>query len=99
MNIVSTDCGDNIRLMVDGRIDSMTSVQLQSAILDAFQKRSNVVVDFLNVTYISSAGLRALLIGHKTATSKGGYMKLTNVAPSVREVLKMTGFEALLMVE
>ena len=79
MNVIATDCETYMRLMVDGRVDTNTSPQLQQAILNAFQKQKDVVVDFLNVPYISSAGLRALLIGQKTAASKGGSMKLTNV--------------------
>ena len=57
MNIIETDCGTNIRLVVDGRVDTNTSPQLQQAILNAFQKKNDVVIDFLNVPAISSAGL------------------------------------------
>ena len=49
MNIVVTDCESYIRVIVDGRVDTNTSPQLQAAILSAFQKNSNIVVDFLNV--------------------------------------------------
>lgn len=96
MNIVVTDCGDYTRLIVDGRVDANTSPQLQQAILNAFVKDRNVVLDFLNVPYISSAGLRALLIGHKTAASKGGSMKLTNLCAAVSEVIHMSGFDSIL---
>ena len=99
MNIVTSDCGMNIRLMIEGRVDANTSPLLQQAILNAFQKKSHVVLDFLNVQYISSAGLRALLIGHKTAASKGGSMKLVNVSGMVMEVLDMSGFSSILQIE
>lgn len=99
MNVISSDCGDYIRLMVDGRVDTNTSPQLQQAILNAFQKKNDVVIDLLNVSAISSAGLRALLIGQKTATSKKGSMKLTNVGPVVQSVLDITGFNTILKVE
>lgn len=99
MNIVTTDCGSYIRLIVDGRVDTNTSPQLQQAILSAFQKNNNIVVDFLNVPYISSAGLRALLIGQKTAKSKGGSMKLTNVSEMVMEILDTTGFAQIFRIE
>ena len=92
MNIVTADCGDYTRLMVEGRVDTNTAPQLQQAILSAFQKKDDVVVDFLNVPIISSAGLRALLIGQKTADSKGGSMKVANVGEMVRNVFEMTGF-------
>ena len=99
MNIIVTDCDSYIRLLVDGRVDTNTSPQLQQAILNAFQKNRNVVVDFLNVVSISSAGLRALLIGQKTATSKGGSMKITNVSTMVKKVLDMSGFSSILTIE
>lgn len=99
MNIVTSDCGMNIRLMVEGRVDTNTSPFLQQAILNAFQKNSNVVLDFLNVQYISSAGLRALLIGQKTAASKRGSMKLVNVSGMVQEVLDLSGFSSILQIE
>ncbi len=99
MNIVTSDCGMNIRLMVEGRVDTNTSPLLQQAILNAFQKNSNVVLDFLNVQYISSAGLRALLIGQKTAASKRGSMKLVNVSGMVQEVLDLSGFSSILQIE
>lgn len=99
MNIIVTDCESYIRLIVDGRVDTNTSPQLQQAILSAFQKSKDIVVDFLNVPYISSAGLRALLIGQKTATSKGGSMKVTNVSETVMNILEMSGFSKILKIE
>ncbi len=99
MNIIVTDCESYIRLIVEGRVDTNTSPQLQQAILSAFQKSKDIVVDFLNVPYISSAGLRALLIGQKTATSKGGSMKVTNVSETVMNILEMSGFSKILKIE
>lgn len=99
MNVIVTDCESYVRVIVEGRVDTNTSPQLQQAILNAFQKSKDVVVDFLNVPYISSAGLRALLIGQKTAASKGGSMKLTNVSETVMEILNMTGFSKILKIE
>lgn len=99
MNIVISDCGDHTRLIVDGKVDTNTSPQLQQAILSAFQVKSSVVIDFLNVPLISSAGLRALLIGQKTAESKGASMKLTNVNETVQSVLEMSGFHKILTLE
>ena len=99
MNIIATDCGTYMRLVVDGRVDTNTSPQLQQAILSAFQKKNDIVVDMLNVPSISSAGLRALLIGQKTASSKKGSMKLTNVGNVVKSVLDMSGFSSILTLE
>lgn len=99
MNIITTDCTDHIRVIVEGRVDTNTTPQFQQAILNAFQKKKDVVIDLLNVPLVSSAGLRALLIGQKTAASKGGSMKLVNVSEVVMDVLEMSGFNTILTVE
>ena len=99
MNIIVTDCESYIRLIVEGRVDTNTSPQLQQAILSAFQKSRDIVIDFLNVSYISSAGLRALLIGQKTALSKGGSMRLTNLSDVVMNILEVSGFVNILKIE
>lgn len=99
MNIVKTVNGEETVLAVEGRIDATNSRELQDAIISAFQSARNLVVDFEKVTYIASAGLRALLLGHKTAVSKSGIMKLTHVNEDVMEVLRMTGFQSALHIE
>lgn len=85
-----------IILSIEGRVDTVTSPELQSRILLAFQKMTHVVLDFKSVAYISSAGLRSLLMGHKTAASKGGSMVLHHVSEEVMEVLEITGFNSIL---
>ena len=99
MNISETRSGDVIQIKIDGRVDTTTSPQLQNAILQAFQKGSKLVLDFSDVEYVSSAGLRALLIGQKTANSKGGSMTLVHVADAVLQVFKMSGFSGILHIE
>lgn len=99
MNIIATDCGSHIRLIVEGRVDTNTSPQLQQAILNAFQKKNDIIVDLLNVPLVSSAGLRALLIGQKTANSKNGSMKVVNVSDVVAEVFDISGFSSILHIE
>lgn len=90
---------DKIVLEISGRIDSTNSAQLQSGILLAFQKMSQIELDFQNVAYLSSAGLRALMIGQKTANAKGKTMILKHVAEVVMEVFEITGFTNILTIE
>lgn len=96
MTINKIESGDAVTLQVDGRVDTNTSPQLQKAILDAFRTAKHLTLDLTKVVYVSSAGLRALLIGQKTAGSKGGSMVLTNVAPAVKAVLDSVGFSKIL---
>lgn len=99
MKITENRTEDTILLTVEGRVDTNTSPQLQEMLLKAFQKGSRVILDFEQVEYVSSAGLRALLIGQKTANSKKGSMKLIHVQEAVQEVLDLSGFSAILTIE
>lgn len=99
MKIARTVNEEDTILMVEGRIDATNSKELQDAIIGAFQSTKNLVVDFEKVEYIASAGLRALLLGHKTAVSKSGMMKLIHVGEDVMDVLRMTGFDSALHIE
>ena len=92
MTVNEVKLEDVIRLDVEGRVDTTTAPQLQQAILTAFQKTKTLEVNFEKVEYTSSAGLRALLIGEKTAKSKGGSMTITGANEAVVEVFKVTGF-------
>ncbi|MPN06334.1 hypothetical protein SDC9_153590 [bioreactor metagenome] len=96
MNISVNQTADGVVLNIDGRIDTNTSPQLQNEILKAFQGSKNVSLNFAKVAYISSAGLRSLLIGQKTAASKGASMKLINVPDVVMTILNTVGFSKIL---
>ena len=56
-----------------------------------------LVFDFEELTYISSAGLRVLLSAHKAMSAKGG-MKITHVNEIVQEVFEVTGFPDILTI-
>ncbi len=99
MTIQETREGDVITLAIDGRVDTTNAPELQDAVLNAFQKGSNIVLDMEKLAYISSAGLRALLIGQKTATSKGGSQKLIHVGDMIMEIFETTGFSDILTIE
>lgn len=98
MTVTKVQNGDSVTLQIDGRVDTNTSPALQKEILGAFQSAKNLTLDMEKVVYVSSAGLRALLIGQKTATSKGGKMELLNVVPAVKAVLDSVGFSKILTI-
>lgn len=99
MTITESRDNEIITLSVGGRVDTVTSPELQNAILLAFQKVNNLVLDFSACEYVSSAGLRALLIGQKTAASKAGSLKLVNVPEVMMSVLNVSGFSKILNIE
>ena len=96
MTVTETRGEDSIQLTIEGNVDTNTAPQLQVQILQAFQKGKTVLLEMGKCPYMSSAGLRALLLGQKTAMSKGGALKLCNVQPVVSEVLEMSGLSSVL---
>ena len=98
MQITEKKGEGSITLAVSGQVDTVTAPELQKQLLTTFQKTKDVVLDLTNVGYMSSAGLRALLLGQKTAASKGGSLKVANVCPAVMQVFTMSGFAKVLTI-
>lgn len=83
-----------------GAIDSTTAPQFQEPLLAAIAKfRTSVELDFSQVPYISSAGLRVLVLAAKELRPLGKRMKLTGVSGTVLQVLNLANFSAFLDIE
>ncbi|MBU0561685.1 MAG: STAS domain-containing protein [Bacteroidetes bacterium] len=79
-----------------GRIDANTAPELElklMAVLDGGE--TDVVVNFHMVDYISSSGLRVLLMGAKKLDKAGKKMKLSNLKSQIMEVFNIAGFTAI----
>ena len=98
MQINATRSGAVLILALEGRLDANTSPELGSALKNSISGIDSLVLDFSKVDYVSSAGLRALLIAHKLMSAQGN-MKVTNINEGVMEILKMTGFADILTIE
>ena len=83
---------------VVGRLDTSTAPVLDKTIGENVPENSALVLDMKGLEYISSAGLRVLLSAQKRM-QKTGSMKLKNVCSEVMEVLEMTGFADILVIE
>ena len=88
-----------VTLELKGRIDSTTSPQLEAQLLPEYESARNVKLNFAELDYISSAGLRVLLVGVKKANEKSAKQTLVNVSPEILEVFEMTGFDNVLNIE
>lgn len=83
-----------------GRIDSTTSDALEQALTRAFQAgERRLIVDFDRVSYISSAGLRVLLVAAKRLRAEHGVLVLCALGEPVRQVFELAGFLPLFTVE
>ena len=98
MKITKTQNGTNLIIALEGRLDTMTSPDLEKELKESLNGATELTLDFTKLEYISSAGLRVLLSAHKIMSGKGG-MKVTNVNEIVAEVFDVTGFADILTIE
>ncbi len=87
---------DGARLKMAGRLDTTSAPAAQDALLKTANEYANLLLDFAELEYVSSAGLRALLATQKQVNKNAGSMVLENVSPSIIEVFEMTGFSGIL---
>lgn len=86
-------------LRLEGRLDTTSAPAAQDAFLKMAGEYSQIVLNFQDLVYVSSAGLRALLALQKQVNKTGGSLSLTHVSPAVLEVFEMTGFSGILHIE
>ena len=97
MTINKTQDGKKTTVAVEGRLDTVTSPDLEKELL-ALTDTEELVIDFAKLDYISSAGLRVLLSAHKNYSKKGG-MTVTNVSEAVLDIFDVTGFRDILNIK
>lgn len=90
--------GDNLVISLEGRLDTMTAPELEDVIKGNVDGVKTLTIDMTKLEYISSAGLRTLLMAKKLLHNKGT-VKVTNINEIVREVFEVTGFIDLLDIE
>ena len=98
MTITKKQNGEALEIALEGRLDTMTSPELEAELNKSLAGAETLVMDFSKLDYISSAGLRVLLSAHKIMNAKGG-MKVTKVNEIVQEVFEVTGFADILDIE
>lgn len=95
MNITEEQSNGVAVLKPAGRIDSATAGEFEKCLVAAVGAGNRVVVDMVQLGYISSAGLRALLVAAKKARPAGGRIALAAMSPPIREVFDLSGFSSL----
>ena len=81
-----------------GRMDTITAPEFEQALRQSLDGVSELTLDFAQLDYISSAGLRVLLAAQKAMT-KQGKMKICNVNETIMEIFDVTGFSEILTIE
>lgn len=82
-----------------GRVDSNNAVSAESIIIGHVDGGAHrIVLDMVELNYVSSSGLRVLLLAAKRLRQTGGCIVLCQLHPNVHEVLEVSGFLAILSV-
>ena len=76
----------------------MTAPELEGELKKCMGDAECLTLDFSRLDYISSAGLRVLLVAQKMMKKSGGAMSIANVSPAVKEVFDITGFSDILTI-
>jgi anti-sigma B factor antagonist len=91
MEIVKTQTDGKLNLAISGKLSAATAgefgVHVDAAIADCKQ----IVMDFAEVSYLASAGLRVLISAQKKLNAAGGTLSICNVREEVFEVFEVTG--------
>jgi anti-sigma B factor antagonist len=86
----------NVVVSLSGRIDSTAAVEFEEKLIEIIDTGCHtMVVDFLRVQFISSAGLRVLLLAAKKVKPYGGKILLCDMSKDVREVFDISGFSSI----
>jgi anti-anti-sigma factor len=98
MTITKKAEGSLLTIALAGRLDSATAPQLEGELASDLANVKDLIFDFAELEYLSSAGLRLLLSAQKIM-AKQGSMKLIHVNQSIKDVFEITGFSDILSIE
>lgn len=90
--------GTKLTITLLGRLDTMTAPKLETALKQSISGVEELVLDFAQLEYLSSAGLRVLLSAQKVM-NRQGRMVVRNVNETVQEIFDVTGFVDILTIE
>lgn len=92
MNVNFLQRGDIHIVELMGELNSDTSNRVYETIIGRIDPREQVVLDMSKVPYMSSAGIRALLLLYRSLLDGGGKVVLVGLSEELVEVLSITGF-------
>lgn len=91
MTIEKTIKGSTLNVVLSGRLDTITAPQLEAELKASLDGITELILDFQNLEYLSSAGLRVLLAAQKVM-NRQGTMTVMHVSDTVQEIFEVTGF-------
>lgn len=98
MTVEKKQNGEELTLIVSGRVDTTNAKEFEDAVSSSLDGIKSLIMDFAELEYISSAGLRVLLIAIKRM-NKQGSMVIKNANEMVKEIFEVTGFSDMVDIE
>ena len=99
MELKSTREGTNLIVDVEGRVDGTNAMDFQAALEGAIEQSDlGVVMDMGQLQYISSAGLRVILLVAKSLQKQNAKLMGCSLSESVREIFAISGFDKIVPV-
>ena len=98
LNIQKAREGNSFLLTLTGRLDTSGAPALETEVRAVFPEAEALIFDFSELDYISSAGLRVLLLSRKEMENRGSVV-VRGANETVLEIFEMTGFSSLLTLE
>ncbi len=79
-------------LHVNGRLDTTTAGEFEKQLLPLLEKGKENIVDFKELKYVSSSGLRVLLVAAKQLNNNGEKLTIVSMQDHIKEVFDISGF-------
>ena len=99
MDIIKNYNEKELTLAIEGRIDTITSQELDKEINAELGNFDSLIMDCTGLEYISSAGLRVLIATQKKLKAEDIPFVIKNVNDTVGEIFRMSGFDKILKIE
>ena len=99
MNIIKNYNEKELTIIVKDRIDTISAPDFENEINDELGKFDSLIIDFTDLEYISSAGLRVLIATQKKLEPENIQMTIKNVNDTISEIFRMSGFDKILKIE
>jgi|SRR5690606_19086531 anti-anti-sigma factor len=88
-----------LTIEVGNRIDTVTAPDFENEIMDEMGKFDSLILDLEKLEYISSAGLRVLVLVQKKLQPEGIPFVIINVNDTIKEIFSMSGFDKILTIK
>ena len=79
-------------VVMDGELNSETAADVHDSIVEHVQASDQVILDMTAVSYMSSAGIRTLLLLYRMINNGGGHVVLVGLSETLEDTLAITGF-------